>query len=104
VANDIALRASVPLDRNNRPAIARAQQAFFNGALEGVIMRDHEPSRIGGGNLEFCGERLPRRPCLHRPVVNCITDAPHIGRRVAGIFPSADIGQLQYGSRLNIAK
>jgi hypothetical protein len=84
----------VPLDRHERPSIARRQDALLDRRLEGVIMRHDDPVRIARSNVEFFGYWLAGQPHLHRTVVDGICDAPNVGRRIGGISPSTDIGKV----------
>jgi hypothetical protein len=83
--------AAVPFDRNERPAEARRQHARLNCRFESVIVGGDQPRGIARRDVKFFRDRLAWSPDLHRPIVDRTGDAPHAGRRVAGVTPRPDL-------------
>ena len=92
----------MPLDRNDRPVIARREDALLDRALECIVMGDDQPIGFARSDMEFLGNRLARNPDLCRSVVDCVTDAPYAGGRLGRVTPGADLGEIERRSGFNV--
>lgn len=59
------------------PTMARYQDVGFDFQLEGVVVRDDAPVRIGGSFDERLRHRQVRRPYCRLTVIDCVTEAEH---------------------------
>ena len=74
--------------------MARHQNAGLDLELEGVVVRDDLPVRIGGGLDERLRHRHAGRPYCRLRVIDGVSDAQHHGRRVRGVVARAGLSKV----------
>src|SRR6516164_8194224 len=93
----------MPLNRDQRPAIARRQDALLEGSLELIIVSNYEPIRLADRGEEFFRYWFIWGPDLHRRVVNGVADAKNFSGRIGGVAPGADIRQQQRAAAFDVS-
>src|SRR5262249_50011332 len=76
------LRATMPINWSKRPAIARPHDVCFDVALELIVERRNDPIGIISRLAKLRRHRLAGYPDLNGALINRVTAAPYIGRRV----------------------
>jgi len=96
-------RATVPVDRNQRPLIARVKQPLFDGRFKLIVVRDDQPSGIPRSLDKCFRDWLIRRPDPDRPI-NRVADAQYCRCRIAGVTPGAGELELEVRAGFDISE
>ena len=92
------------LERNERKAVARRQDAPLDRGFERVVVRGDLPAQIALGFEEHRRDRLAaRQPHLHGAVVDGIGRAQNFRRRVGRVLVHADLWQVGVAPGLVVA-
>jgi hypothetical protein len=94
--------AAPALDRDPRPAVTGLEDAFKNGSFECRVVRHEQAIGIGSCLEDRSRHLIAREPELDRRVVDRISDARHIGRRVRGIARGARLDEIDAASCLDV--
>ena len=95
-------RATVTLERNQRPA-ERLQHMPFNSGFKMIAMRCDDPARICRSFNKFLWNGVAGKPCLHGAIVDGIRHTQDRRRRISRVPERATRLQAGAASRLVIA-